>query len=105
MAKSPLEVLGTNDKELMAQIGATGALAFAEGGALEPKVKYLIAMALDAAHGAPGGVTSLAGQALKAGATREEIMEAMRVVYHICGIGSMFAAAQGLEPVFGDSAK
>ena len=46
------------------------------------------------------GVRFLALQALKAGATQAEIMETLRVAYHICGVGCIFAAANGLQGVF-----
>lgn len=54
-------------------------------GALSVKHKLLIALALDASLGAANGVKSLAGQAMAAGATKEEIFEALRVAYHISG--------------------
>ena len=43
---------------------------------------------------------SLALQALKAGATQAEIMETLRIAYHICGVGCIYAAARGLQGVF-----
>jgi hypothetical protein len=44
-------------------------------GALPMKVKLLIAMSFDAAHGAPNGVRFLAQSAMNAGATKDEIAE------------------------------
>ena len=64
------------------------------------KNKLLIAMAFDASHGAVGGVRSLATQALKAGATKAEIAEALRVAYLLTGIGSVYIGSQGLKDVF-----
>jgi alkylhydroperoxidase/carboxymuconolactone decarboxylase family protein YurZ len=61
------------------------------------KVKLLIAMAFDAAHGAEKGVRSLASQARKAGATNQEIAEALRVAYHLSGVGGLYSASAGLE--------
>ncbi len=52
-------------------------------GALPKKVKLLIAMAFAAAYGAVNGVKSLAQSAMKAGATKEEIAEALRITYHL----------------------
>jgi alkylhydroperoxidase/carboxymuconolactone decarboxylase family protein YurZ len=69
-------------------------------GVLPRKIKLLIAMVLDAVHGAPEGVKSLAGEALKAGATREEIAEALRVAQYVCGAGCIYVAAQALKEVF-----
>ena len=53
-------------------------------GALSAKTKYLIAMVLDAAHGAVGGVASLARQAAN----------------FISGVGSVYTASFGLAEVF-----
>ncbi len=68
-------------------------------GALPKKVKYLIAVAFDAAHGAIPGVHHLAQQAINAGATKEEIAEALRLAYHFSGIGAIYIGSQGLDGV------
>ena len=78
MADHPLKVFERTDPDLRKLVQSTNDFALADG-ALPKKIKLLIAMALDAAHGAAEGVRSLADQALKAGATKEEIMEAVRV--------------------------
>ena len=70
-------------------------------GALSLKTKYLIAMTLDAAHGAAGGVAWLSRQAIEHGASKEEIAEALQVVNFVCGVGSVYTASQGLEDVIG----
>jgi len=57
-------------------------------------------MALDAAHGATQGVRALAQGAMQAGATKEEVIEALRVAYHINGSGSMHTAAPALRELF-----
>ena len=59
-----------------------------------------MAMALDASQGAVEVVKSLAGQAMKAGATKEEIGEAIRVVQYICGVGSVYTAAHAFKDLF-----
>lgn len=99
MAQNPLEIIESNDGELYRYIEAGRALAFAPG-ALGAKEKFLIAAALDAARGAANGVRALAGQAVAAGATREEVMEAMRVAAYISGVGSVYTAAAGLDGLF-----
>ena len=38
--------------------------------------------------------------AIEAGATREEIAEAVRVAYYISGVGSVYTAAQALKELF-----
>jgi alkylhydroperoxidase/carboxymuconolactone decarboxylase family protein YurZ len=69
-------------------------------GALPRKVKLLIAMAFDASHGAVSGVKSLGQSAVKAGATKEEIAEVLRVACYLGGVGTIYAASQGLKELF-----
>jgi len=57
-------------------------------------------MALDASEGAVEGVRSLAEQAMKAGATRQEIIETLRVAQYICGVGSVYTAACAFKDLF-----
>jgi alkylhydroperoxidase/carboxymuconolactone decarboxylase family protein YurZ len=37
---------------------------------------------------------------MAAGATKEEILEVIHVVHYICGVGSVYTAAQGLQELF-----
>jgi alkylhydroperoxidase/carboxymuconolactone decarboxylase family protein YurZ len=99
MAEDPMKVLKALDEKLFDLIGASRAFTF-EDGALSKKTKYLIALCLDAAHGAVEGVRALAVQALKSGATKEEITEALRVTHFIAGAGSIYTAARALEGIF-----
>jgi len=99
MADHPLKVFERTDPDLRKLVQSTNDFALAEG-ALPKKIKLLIAMALDAAHGAAEGVRSLADQALKAGATKEEIMEAVRVTQYVSGVGAVYTAARGLAEIF-----
>ena len=99
MAEHPLAVFEKTDPDLFKLIRETNALALADG-ALPRKVKFLIAMALDAAHGASDGVRSLAQQAMQAGATRQEVMEAIRVVQYISGAGGAYTAARAFKEIF-----
>jgi len=57
-------------------------------------------MALDAAQGSPQGVTANASAALKAGATKEEIQETLRITHYICGVGTVYLCAHALENMF-----
>ncbi|NLT19523.1 MAG: carboxymuconolactone decarboxylase family protein [Syntrophomonadaceae bacterium] len=50
---------------------------------LDEKTRYLILLALDTLKGAEAGVKVLAGQAREAGATEEEIKEAIRLAYFV----------------------
>ena len=91
MSEHPLEILKRLDPDLLALVKQTNDLALADG-ALSRKYKLLIAMALDAAHGATQGVKALALQAMKAGATQQEILEALRVAQYVSGVGSVYTA-------------
>ncbi len=99
MVEGPLKIIEKLDVELLKNVEATQALALADG-ALPKKVKLLIAMALDASHGTVDGTRSLTQQALKAGATKEEIMETVRVAQYISGAGCVYTAAHALKDLF-----
>ena len=99
MAEHPLKIFEKIDPELLNLVSETNSFALAEG-ALPKKFKLLVAMALDASHGAARGVRSLAEQAMKAGATKEEIVETIRVAHYISGVGSVYTAADALRELF-----
>ena len=98
MAEHPLRVYEQLDPKLLNLVNNTRDLALADG-ALPRKVKLLIAMVLDAVHGASEGVQALAREAIEAGATKEEITEALRVAQYICGVGCVYTAARALREV------
>ena len=98
MSENPLKVLEKIDLKLMQSIDGSRDLAFAEG-VLPKRVKFLVAMALDAAEGSETGVKSLALRAVQEGATNQEIGEILRIVKYICGAGSMYTAARGLKDI------
>ncbi len=100
MPDHPLATMKKLDPEFMKHLEATDALVYADG-ALPRKFKLLMAMAFDAAQGAAGGVRALAEQAMKAGATKEEIAETLRVAFHLSGVGSLYAASFGLKDILG----
>ena len=99
MAEHPLQIFMDNDPQLIELINKNRARALSDG-VLPGKFKLLIAMALDASLGTVSGVKSLAQQALAAGATKEEILEVVRVVHFICGVGSVYTSAQALNELF-----
>ena len=99
MAENPLNVFEKADPELLKLVDQSKTLAMTDG-ALSRKVKLLMAMALDAAQGTSEGVRSLAEQAMKAGATREEITEVIRVAHYVCGAGSVYTAAHAFRDLF-----
>ncbi|MFH1313955.1 MAG: carboxymuconolactone decarboxylase family protein [Candidatus Eisenbacteria bacterium] len=98
MPEHPLKVFEDLDPELLKLVRETGEFAMADG-ALPKKFKLLIAMALDAAHGAVGGVEALAREAMTAGATKAEVAEALRVAQYVCGVGSIYTAAHALKGI------
>jgi len=99
MAENPLKIFETIDPELLKFVKTTNDFALADG-ALPRKVKFLIAMALDASHGTVEGVRALAQQAMNAGATKEEIVEAVRVAHYISGVGCVYVAAEAFKDLF-----
>jgi alkylhydroperoxidase/carboxymuconolactone decarboxylase family protein YurZ len=99
MAEHPLKILEKIDPELLKFVQNTNAFALADG-ALPRKIKLLIAMALDAAHGAVEGVKSLTQQAMQAGATKEEVVEALRVAQYVSGAGAVYTAARAFKELF-----
>ncbi len=99
MAEHPLTILERIDPELLKVVRDANTFALAEG-VLPRKIKFLMAMALDASHGAVEGVRALAEQAMKAGATKEEIAETLRVTQYISGVGSVYTAARAFKELF-----
>jgi len=99
MPGNPLETITAMDSLFMEFIKGSEKLVF-DDGALPRKFKLLIALAFDAAHGAGEGVRSLANSAIKAGSNKQEISEALRVAYHLSGVGSLYTASMSLEGLF-----
>jgi alkylhydroperoxidase/carboxymuconolactone decarboxylase family protein YurZ len=99
MDRNPLDTIKEQDLEFFKRVLSDNEYAFKDG-ALPAKIKYLIAMVLDAAHGATGGVTALAREAMNHGATKEEIMEAVHIANYVSGVGSVYTASIGLGEVF-----
>ena len=99
MSENPLKIFEKLDPEPLEMVENTRRLALTDG-ALSRKFKFLIAMALDASHGTVQGVKALAQAAMQAGATKEEITEALRVAQYISGVGSVYTAAHALEELF-----
>jgi alkylhydroperoxidase/carboxymuconolactone decarboxylase family protein YurZ len=98
MDENPLKVFEKLDPEFLRLVEDTSNFALSDG-ALPKKFKLLIAMALDASVGAVQGVKALAQAAMQAGATKEEIREALRVAQYISGVGSVYTAAQAIEEI------
>jgi alkylhydroperoxidase/carboxymuconolactone decarboxylase family protein YurZ len=101
MPQHPLAVMEKIDPALIEHMRRADELVYADG-ALPRKIKLLMALAFDAAHGASAGVKALAGAAMHAGATPQEIGEAIRVAYHLAGVGSVYTAGHGLDEIVGE---
>jgi len=104
MNAGPLKPIADHDPGLFDLVSRSREFALRDG-ALPARIKYLIAMALDAAHGTVAGVASLARQALEHGASKEEVLEALHVANYISGAGCVYTAAAGLGEIFGEPAK
>jgi len=104
MNAHPLQPIQDHDPALFELVSRSREFTFQDG-ALPARIKYLIAVALDAAHGAAGGVASLARQALDHGAGKEELLEALHVANFVSGAGSVYTAAAGLGEILGGPAK
>ncbi len=92
MSGNPLDVFKEFDPKILDTWKNLQELTFAPG-ALTPKTKLIIALAIDVELGSVEGATALGRRALKAGATKEEIVEAMRVAYSIAGNSALFTSA------------
>jgi alkylhydroperoxidase/carboxymuconolactone decarboxylase family protein YurZ len=99
MSANPLDIYLEFDPKVIECFKNLQNLTFAEG-ALPQKFKTLIAFAIDVEHGAVQGATALGRRAIQLGATREEIVEALRVSYHVGGNRALFTAALVLQSLF-----
>jgi alkylhydroperoxidase/carboxymuconolactone decarboxylase family protein YurZ len=96
MPETPLQTILKLDPQLIGHMKSADEFIYTDG-ALPKKIKLLMAMAFDAADGAPEGVRHLAAEAIKAGAKNDEIAETLRVAYNLSGVGCVYTAAQGLK--------
>jgi alkylhydroperoxidase/carboxymuconolactone decarboxylase family protein YurZ len=99
MSADPLDVYREFDPKLIESWKNLQDLTFSEG-ALSAKFKLLIAMAIDVELGTLQGATALGRRAIKFGATKEEIIEALRVAYHISGNRALFTSALVMQNLF-----
>ena len=96
---NPLDVYKEIDPKLIESFDRLQEIVFSEG-ALPEKSKVLIAMAIDVENGALQGANALGRRALKLGATKEEIIETLRVSYYVGGNRALFTSAQVLQNLF-----
>jgi alkylhydroperoxidase/carboxymuconolactone decarboxylase family protein YurZ len=98
--ENPMKMLESMDPELYKVVESNRKFAYTDG-VLPLKFKMLLTMALDASHGTVPGTMSCAMGAMQAGATKEEIMETLRVVGFVCGVGSVYTTIQALKQCIG----
>ncbi len=99
MPEHPLSPIAKKDPAFFEQLMKSGEIALGEGRAIPRKYKLLMALTYDMAIGAPNGIKALAGQALQAGATKEEILEAVRVAWYLAGVGSVYTSVEALKEI------
>jgi alkylhydroperoxidase/carboxymuconolactone decarboxylase family protein YurZ len=99
MSTNPLEIYKEFDPKVIESFNRLQDLVFCEG-VLSLKSKVLIALAIDVEHGALQGAMALGRRALKLGATKEEIIETLRVSYYVGGNRALFTSAQVLQSLF-----
>lgn len=91
-----IDELRYNDPKLHESVSSVAGLAMSPG-ALDGKTKLLIAIALDALMGSQKGVKHLTKQAKKAGITKEEVAEALRLAYFVAGNGVLAVSGKAFE--------
>ncbi len=91
-----MEELNKHDPEFFKLVSAL-ANKTREAGALDQKTKTLITLALDAVGGHPEGVRNLAARARSLGATKEEIIETIRLAFLVSGIPGLIAGLAALQ--------
>jgi alkylhydroperoxidase/carboxymuconolactone decarboxylase family protein YurZ len=96
--RAPWDLLREKDAEMAKAHDQLDSMAFSDG-RLPNNIKLLMAMAIDATLGSEGGVRVYASRAKEAGASDEEIFEAVRVASLIGGTRAQTTALGGLEPV------
>ncbi len=89
-----ISTLGTRVERLVA-LYSLYENAFTDG-ALSSRVKHLIALAMVIAHGKDVNISHEVGEAVKSGASRDEIREAVTVAVLTAGITSLPAGIEAL---------
>jgi alkylhydroperoxidase/carboxymuconolactone decarboxylase family protein YurZ len=96
---NPLDIYKEFDPKVVESFNRLQDLVFCEG-TLTQKSKVLIALAIDVERGALQGAMALGRRALKLGATKEEIIETLRLSYYVGGNRALFTSAQVLQNLF-----
>lgn len=77
------------DKDLFENATKALELVHGENGALELKYRLLLSMVADALTRHPAGAIACGREAIEAGATKEQVVEAIRVIYTAGGLPSL----------------
>ena len=94
------EVLAQLAPDLMVATGMTSAQSVGrEESAIPPKYRSLIAVAAALARGQKSCARSQAYMAMQAGATREELLDVVRIARHLAAAGVLDAASDLLRDV------
>jgi alkylhydroperoxidase/carboxymuconolactone decarboxylase family protein YurZ len=96
MADMPPFVTAFEDIEFGAAAARALLTTFAPG-ALDPKVKLLIALALDIADGFEPGTSTIADMARESGATEPEILETIGVTHTVAGLQRLSIAVNAVR--------
>lgn len=99
MSENPLDIFKEFDPKVLEGWKNMQDLTFAQG-ALDSKTKLLIAMSIDVELGAMQGAVAIGKRAIKLGAAKAEIVEALRVAYSIGGNRALFTSALVLNALF-----
>jgi alkylhydroperoxidase/carboxymuconolactone decarboxylase family protein YurZ len=99
VSSNPLEGYKEFDPKLIEQYEKLQGLTYSKG-ALSSKFKLLIALSIDVENGALLGAIAVGHRALKMGATKDEIIEVLRISYQIGGNRALFTSAQVLQALF-----
>ena len=91
-----MEELNKHDPEFFELVNAVRSKA-RETGALDQKTKTLITLALGAAGSHPEGVKARAAEAKALGATKEEIVETIRLAFLVSGIPGLVAGLAAFQ--------
>lgn len=78
-----------SDKELFENAEKALDLVHGKDGALELKYRLLLSMVADALTRHPAGAIACGKEAIEAGATKEQVTEAIRVIYTAGGLPSL----------------
>jgi alkylhydroperoxidase/carboxymuconolactone decarboxylase family protein YurZ len=91
-----VEKFAVSDRELYDKVSEIQKIAYPQDG-LDRKTALLITLAIDASKGAAAGVATLAKQARAAGATEQEIKQAIRIAYYVAGMQTLAAGSAAFE--------